>query len=351
MWCLSTCTCFHAPAFPHKQTALSTKEQQEVWFPTHSEHQTGGYLLLKSPVTWMIQFGLGFNDLTLQLTDISQCGPPPALPGPHPASTHLIGSWSSLSSLLCAILMPLFFALGQPERLKKKCDFRKPPACSSSRLPAGLARFGGLLPRSSSSWAGKQDWGGPWAQPLHVLSRHLSPQRQPGIPLGLSCPQNLHPGPGPPGGPLALQTPSCCLHARWKLEDAPPTSRALDRTRNNYARPALGRNTHCPSPQPPPVPQPQLRAPLQKLQLESLGRIPQAGGAGGSPGGVQWTGARLTGGPTPRLRSRVRTPALSVWCEPVSEPEREQSPRDVFRDAEPAANFGLDLWFLLQGPN
>ena len=31
-----------------------------------------------------------------------------------------MGSWSSLSSLLCAILMPLFLALGQPERLRRQ---------------------------------------------------------------------------------------------------------------------------------------------------------------------------------------------------------------------------------------
>lgn len=37
--------------------------------------------------------------------------------GVHKLKTYLIGSWSSLSSLLCMILIPLFFALGQPDKL------------------------------------------------------------------------------------------------------------------------------------------------------------------------------------------------------------------------------------------
>lgn len=52
-----------------------------------------------------------------------QAGPAPAgspRPRPRPRPTHLMGSWSSLSSLLCAILMPLFLALGQPERLRRQ---------------------------------------------------------------------------------------------------------------------------------------------------------------------------------------------------------------------------------------
>lgn len=44
---------------------------------------------------------------------------------------HLIGSWSSLSSLLCIILIPLFFARGQPDRLQsKKHIYQKTPRAS-----------------------------------------------------------------------------------------------------------------------------------------------------------------------------------------------------------------------------
>lgn len=48
-----------------------------------------------------------------------------------------MGSWSSLSSLLCAIRMPLFFARGHPERLEGKQGFREALAAPAPRLCVG----------------------------------------------------------------------------------------------------------------------------------------------------------------------------------------------------------------------
>lgn len=115
-------------------------------------HQTDGHSLAISsaicrvlPANWPVRFSFGFKGLTFQLPDISETAqedpasllamlpaapePGPRLPRggshPRPPGTHLMGSWSSLSSLLCAIRMPLFLALGQPERLEKRHGFRE----------------------------------------------------------------------------------------------------------------------------------------------------------------------------------------------------------------------------------
>lgn len=75
------------------------------------------------------------NDLTLQLMDIEKHVLPTnshSLPtcarqaAPHPHA-HLMGSWSSLSSLLCAIRMPLFLARGHPERLRRSTGSARHP--------------------------------------------------------------------------------------------------------------------------------------------------------------------------------------------------------------------------------
>ena len=74
----------------------------------------------------------------------------PTLPPPAaPRARYLMGSWSSLSSLLCAILMPLFFALGQPERLgRDRASGRIRPPVAAARHPA--LQEPGCSPRTRS---------------------------------------------------------------------------------------------------------------------------------------------------------------------------------------------------------
>lgn len=119
-----------------------------------------------------------------------------------PRRTHLIGSWSSLSSLLCAILMPLFFARGHPERLEERQGFSEAPAGFPHR---GLCVEAGGGSRSSRG-----------QQPGVLCTPRV--QGRPGVP---TRPQPWVSIPRAGGSVLLFYLLLAGSLARWKLENFP----------------------------------------------------------------------------------------------------------------------------------
>lgn len=142
----------------------------------------------------------------------------------RPSGAYLIGSWSSLSSLLWRILMPLFLARGQPDRLQDRRRYVRTyvsvvAPCRGRRSAATVPPVGGVVSCdvSRSIAAGRRT---PEVH-THTHTRRLGHQRhRRTIGQGLNLRTHLS------SCELVVIIPRRFLSASWQLDNLREEKRA-----------------------------------------------------------------------------------------------------------------------------